>query len=416
MIEPEAAEKGLVDFHQSYDNPYPSKKMGTINLRMDKTPEEAMGASYFGNLQEAMLNIKNTEPVTYASGEARVRDYDKAAKDIAMFLTKPEFKNTPLAQMFQQDLPEITRLRQEAGLMEALTDTYLYPTSSSKALYKQAYPELKDIPEWRKETTALIESSRGKNEIPDVVEQGKKAEQIVQQKVLDKVNELYGVDLRPQLNTPEMQALDPAIRTEAAKNIFAKTFASDFLTKKSELNQVLDKYKSPAFEQITQNIPYAGTHTSIVKDNPISFSRFVDIDLPDNRKAMLMTELQSDRFKAVKEGKASEVYPGMAKSPQVIQQLMIKNAVQNGIKRDTEIILFPGSDSTQAQLYEKLPNNIKAVLKDLGPGFKMEKIAVPNEKGDIIERYGITWDKKAAERLQREGVRFAKGGLVEKKY
>jgi hypothetical protein len=416
MIEPEAVEKGLVDFHQSYDNPYPSKKMGTINLRMDKTPEEAMSASYFGNLQEAMLDIKNTEPITYASGEARVRDYDKAAKDIAMFLTKPEFKNTPLAQMFQQDLPEITRLRQEAGLMEALTNTYLYPTSSTKTLYKQAYPELKDMPEWRKETTALIESSRGKNEVPDVVEQGKKAEQIIQQKVLDKVNELYGVDLRPQLNTPEMQALDPAVRTETAKNVFAKTFASDFLTKQSELNQVLDKYKSPAFEQITQNMPYAGTHTSIVKDNPISFSRFVDIDLPDNRKAMLMTELQSDRFKAVKEGKASEVYPGMAKSPQVIQQLMIKNAVQNGIKRDTEIILFPGSDSTQAQLYEKLPNNIKAVLKDLGPGFKMEKIAVPNEKGDIIERYGITWDKKAAERLQKQGVRFAKGGLVEKKY
>jgi hypothetical protein len=416
MIEPEAVEKGLVDFHQSYDNPYPSKKMGTINLRMDKTPEEAMSASYFGNLQEAMLDIKNTEPVTYASGEARVRNYDKAAKDIAMFLTKPEFKNTPLAQMFQQDLPEITRLRQEAGLMEALTNTYLYPTSSTKTLYKQVYPELKDMPEWRKETTALIESSRGKNEVPDVVEQGKKAEQIVQQKVLDKVNELYGVDLRPQLNTPEMQALDPAVRTEAAKNVFAKTFASDFLTKQSELNQVLDKYKSPAFEQITQNMPYAGTHTSIVKDNPISFSRFVDIDLPDNRKAMLITELQSDRFKAVKEGKASEVYPGMAKSPQVVQQLMIKNAVQNGIKRDTEIILFPGSDSTQAQLYEKLPNNIKAVLKDLGPGFKMEKIAVPNEKGDIIERYGITWDKKAAERLQKQGVRFAKGGLVEKKY
>jgi hypothetical protein len=46
----------------------------------------------------------------------------------------------------------------------------------------------------------------------------------------------------------------------------------------------------------------------------------------------------------------------------------------------------------------------------------MEKIAVPNEKGDIIERYGITWDKKAAERLQKQGVRFAKGGLVEKKY
>jgi hypothetical protein len=416
LIEPDSPKKGWVTFHQDADNPYPSRKMGTINLKLDKTPEESMQASYFGNLENAISDIKNTNPVTSTSGTPRVIDYGKAEKDIEMFLTMPEFKGTPLAQMFKQDLPEITRLRKEAGLMETLTDTYLYPVSYAKQPYRDVFPELGDIPDWQKEASRLMQNSRENSVSLRMDTAQDQANQVVQEKVLDKINELYGVDLRPQLNTPEMQALDATARSEAAKIIFARKFASDYLEKQSQLNQILSKYKTPAFEQITQNMPYAGKHTSIVKDNPISFSRFVDLELPDNRKGMLITELQADRFKAVKEGTASEAYPGMAKSPQVIQQLMIKNAVQGGIKRNTDIVLFPGSDSNQAQLYEKLPNNLRAVLKDLGPGFKMEKIAVPNEKGDIIERYGITWDKKAAERLQRQGVRFAKGGLVEKKY
>jgi SLT domain-containing protein len=416
LIEPNSPEKGWVTFHQDVDNPYPSKQMGTINLKLDKTPEESMQASYFGNLENAISDIKNTNPVTFTSGTPRVIDYGKAEKDIEMFLTMPEFKGTPLAQMFKQDLPEITRLRKEAGLMETLTDTYLYPNTHAKQVYREAYPELKDIPDWQNEASNLMKNSREKNVSLRMDTAQDQANQVVQEKVLDKINEMYGVDLRPQLNTPEMQALDATARAEAAKILFARKFASDYLGKQSQLNQILSKYKTPAFEQITQNMPYAGKHTSIVKDNPISFSRFVDLELPDSRKGMLITELQADRFKAVKEGTAPEAYPGMAKSPQVIQQLMIKNAVQGGIKRNTDVVLFPGSDSSQAQLYEKLPNNIRAVLKDLGPGFKMEKIAVPNEKGDIIERYGITWDKKAAERLQREGIRFAKGGFVEKKY
>jgi len=111
-----------------------------------------------------------------------------------------------------------------------------------------------------------------------------------------------------------------------------------------------------------------------------------------------------------------EAFPGMERNPQVVQQLMIKNAVVGGIQRGKDAVLFPGADSAQKQLYEKLPNNIKAVLKDLGPGFKMENLPMESENGDIINRISITWDKKAAERLQKQGVRFNQGGLVEKNY
>lgn len=110
----------------------------------------------------------------------------------------------------------------------------------------------------------------------------------------------------------------------------------------------------------------------------------------------------------------AEAFPGMERMPQVSQQLMIKNAVAAAIQRKNQFVLFPGADSSQAQLYEKLPFNLKTVAKDLGPGFEIKKVPMPSENGDIVERIGIFWDQKAANRVAKEGVRFAKGGSVDK--
>jgi hypothetical protein len=110
----------------------------------------------------------------------------------------------------------------------------------------------------------------------------------------------------------------------------------------------------------------------------------------------------------------AEAFPGMERMPQVSQQLMIKNAVAAAIQRKNQFVLFPGADSAQAQLYEKLPFNVKAVVKDLGPGFEVKKVPMESENGDIVERLGIFWDQKAASRVAEEGVRFAKGGSVDK--
>jgi hypothetical protein len=110
----------------------------------------------------------------------------------------------------------------------------------------------------------------------------------------------------------------------------------------------------------------------------------------------------------------AEAFPGMERMPQVSQQLMIKNAVAAAIQRKNQFVLFPGADSAQAQLYEKLPFNVKAVVKDLGPGFEIKKVPMESENGDIVERLGIFWDQKAASRVAEEGVRFAKGGSVDK--
>jgi hypothetical protein len=104
----------------------------------------------------------------------------------------------------------------------------------------------------------------------------------------------------------------------------------------------------------------------------------------------------------------------MSKLPQVTQQLMLKNAIYGGIQMDKGLVLFPGTDSAQKQLYEKLGPNLKQVIKDLGPGFKASEFKFKNEKGEMATRWGVYIDQDAAQRVKAQGMRFAKGGMVDK--
>lgn len=153
----------------------------------------------------------------------------------------------------------------------------------------------------------------------------------------------------------------------------------------------------------------------------------------------IITELlpQVNRFKKLDDRMARgatyatpEAFAGMEKAPQVAQQLMIKNAIGAAIDRGMGAVTFPGKESKQAQLYEKVERNIDQVLKDLGPGFTkvpitiekdyvIEKagklVSVPTtEKDEVFTHWGVIWDPEAAKRTQKEGIRFNKGGMVEK--
>jgi hypothetical protein len=250
------------------------------------------------------------------------------------------------------------------------------------------------------------------------------------------------------------------------------------LTNSIKRLETLEKpYRETVAKAYSESAPYSGQHSGIAKDKPISFSRFQDITLPNKENVMVFPELQADRYddllkKGAKggsqyqdmdelsnleqrldsvtrkiykaeapqakdelklEGKkieqriinlreriqagtynTPEFTPGIERMPQVMQQLMVKNAVTAGIQRGKNGIILPGSDSKQAQLYEKLPNNIRAVIKDLGPGFEMRKVPLKYEDGSTIERYGIFWKDDAAKRISKEGVRFKNGGMVDK--
>jgi hypothetical protein len=110
-----------------------------------------------------------------------------------------------------------------------------------------------------------------------------------------------------------------------------------------------------------------------------------------------------------------ESFAGMETSPQVVQQLLVKNAIVAAMQRGKEFVAFPGKESAQAQLYEKLPANLKQVIKDLGPGFEIRPIELPVRDVDAINTLGVTWSPEAAARILKTGVPFKKGGMVERK-
>lgn len=119
-------------------------------------------------------------------------------------------------------------------------------------------------------------------------------------------------------------------------------------------------------------------------------------------------------YERVTEGTYSlrESFPGMEESPQVIQQLMAKNVISAAINRGVNFVAFPGAESKQAQLYEKLPNNLRQVVKDLGPGFEFRPVTLKKPDGQEITHPAVVWGPEAANRIKQKGVPFKDGGEV----
>lgn len=109
-----------------------------------------------------------------------------------------------------------------------------------------------------------------------------------------------------------------------------------------------------------------------------------------------------------------ESFAGMETSPQVAQQLMVKNAVSGAMQMGKQFVAFPGAESAQAQLYEKLGPNLKSVVKDLGPGFEIRDVTLRDPDGKQLMHKAIVWGPDAAARVQKKGVPFKDGGAVER--
>jgi len=128
-------------------------------------------------------------------------------------------------------------------------------------------------------------------------------------------------------------------------------------------------------------------------------------------------QVQSQMNKYIKrigEGdyRIKESFSGMEESPQVIQQLMAKNVITAAIQMGKNFVAFPGAESAQAQLYEKLPNNLKQVVKDLGPGFEYRSITLKDKDGKEYMHPAVVWDRYGVGQVLSEGIPFKKGGEV----
>lgn len=129
-----------------------------------------------------------------------------------------------------------------------------------------------------------------------------------------------------------------------------------------------------------------------------------------NKKSILESRIGSSRATYA----LPEAFAGMELSPQVMQQLLVKNAVNAAIQRGKSGATFPGKESEKPHLYENLLNNLRQVAKDLGPGFEVRPVTLEGPNYTEFSHYGIFWGPEAAARIQKKGVPFKDGGMVER--
>ena len=138
-------------------------------------------------------------------------------------------------------------------------------------------------------------------------------------------------------------------------------------------------------------------------------------DFPLSKKGVIFaTELQSDMRKALAEKKREIETPFDLNNRQALIDLMIKNMVDVAIKRNRDLVLFPSTDSNQPQLYENIHKYVTTTVKDLGPNFEAVKVPMTNSAGQRVIRSGIYITPEGEKEILEKGLKFAKGGMVDK--
>lgn len=427
---------GTKYMYDGMDNPFPSNKPGAVNLLLDlpKDQQEVM------NLQDKARNILNDlSPYSFLKNPYNARS--------GTFENLQELTGTT-SQRIDSMLPVIKELGDMTGKnVKDIIDPLQRVAEVGDAVIELgkvrsifAYPALtktwdtfskmkdENLPvELKGRFGTLNVNSLLAKIFEDGIAQYEKVINEVPMAGRSAIAEKEIKTLKDSLqkmrrNEVELEVVRPQV--SAAEDKLSEYIDDTLKSLRNQLDRVSNRVQKLADEVPTAY--YEGTHRAITSKNPISFSRFVEfspeqaanLNLPlpeDGRGAIMFLELQSDRQKALRLSKeVEEAFPNMAKLPQVTQQLMIKNAIYGAMKMDKGLILFPGSDSAQAQLYEKLGPNLKQVVKDLGPGFDIKQVTFTNEKGQEATRLGVSIDKKAAERVLTQGIRFAKGGMVDK--
>jgi hypothetical protein len=175
-----------------------------------------------------------------------------------------------------------------------------------------------------------------------------------------------------------------------------------------KIGEAIDKIRKVDRVQYATPLERSEAIQSVVNSYPDQKKELIEFLKLSDREAKLRGRIKLGDYRL------EEAFAGMEKSPQVVQQLMIKNAIGAAMQRGVNVITFPGKESAQAQLYEKLPANLKQVVKDLGPGFEIRPIELYDDKGNPFTHVGLVWDDKTAQRILKEGIRFNKGGMVDK--
>jgi hypothetical protein len=456
-------------FHKEENPRQSTHGFGVVRLLQD-IPEQRMAAQ---NLYDkASVDLSSLSTSMALSKET-------TAKALASF---EDFLNTnavdpQLTKGFAAFKPDIENLLKQKTELEADKFGYSYPMLHAK---DHGYDYTKNYLSGKKKQAQVdIEAENA---------------------IISSLTNKYGSDVTDLVNSEEFVKASHGQKGVMMEKLIAEKQGSRLTEVKEQVKDYLKPFADFVRTKQKTEGYYKGDpiHNAVATDqNPVAFSRYIDVELPDNKNVMVYSELQSDRLddlrkvgpkggsvqkdqeelatlrdklaetrskfeeaqyiadtskdakqaaKADKEmdalrtdilrieGRAKQLemrntailkkneynieepFPGMETSPGLVQQLMIKNGVIAGVQRGKNGVLFPGTDSKQAHVYENIANNVKAALKDLGPGFEIRTVPFETETKGVVNRVGVFWDEKAAQRIQKQGVRFAKGGFVEKKY
>jgi hypothetical protein len=451
VVEPDST-----SFYRTMDNPYQDRPMGVIHLIQDQLPEVAAQS---GRLKTLFDNVRSKTYGTLGQSEEEVNNLSRSIQELT--------KSTPpnlVSQITTAFTPYVQAQKARRDFAD-LEDTLLYPTLSSR--YKGLVRERMNDPEQqalgslqitRKAAEDTITEAAEKlatqynvpqirQYVPGLVEGNKEA-----QKQVEDITEALRGDLRSQIQR-EGQSLRAALDRTISAGV------KPYRGQHSGLKNDPDPIAFSRFSEHETVIPGIGPTKGIYihelqsdrlddirKLGPLGGNVSTDFHekyLPlMGKKDALMKEFvqlrstgqSGDRYnevlkqigkvdsdiakinKRIQEGTYSlkESFPGMENSPQVIQQLMAKNAIAAAINRGVNFVAFPGAESAQAQLYEKLPRNLKEVVKDLGPGFEYSSVTLRKPDGTEIMHPAVIWGTESAARVKKEGVPFKKGGLVDK--
>jgi hypothetical protein len=487
------------DFISNVDNPYPSKPLGTANLSLSLTEDQKNVKAVLDRQQEiyrdlaAIPQVIPTFSIPSASRIEFLTNFDGKVKSLIDELESIDSKaarnirreyneNIVGVKEFSEFLDKsdrVTTVETDPRLKQIVYDgaLSLSVTDNGKKLKEILGPD----------ATRILEEKGITFPLPLGANQLELIESVL---IKDNANKLFKDAERAGYMSatlrgaggpedPVFKLIDDVIarsvepKTAAEKQELAKEHIANRQMLRQEmrpfqlgLRHVLSATIAPieiavgdGIDAITKTslAGYTQGHTSVAGNNPISFARFVDMDvndapaLNDPRGTMVFTELQSDRRAAIKKGSLSDVeeaFPGMdAVSEDVLRQLMAKSAVAAAAKRGKGVVLFPSSDSMQPQLYtpEIMGRVARQVAKDLGKGYQVKQFVVPSEKGvtrkipppkkdadgNFIEqpliqvipsksedftvtRWGIVLPEDATQAIPQQGIRFAKGGAVNK--
>jgi hypothetical protein len=263
----EIKEPKVGQFYAPHDNPFPGEAIGAINL-LERAP------AYVTEAKKMLETLPNSYLFMRTD-----KLPEKALQNLENFFSTPYAEAVPQGKKILEDLRGLVqqyRQTPSAGLREAMEDIQ-YPILSSK------YEQIKAKNKFNTENMHLALTQ-------------------VTQDALQVVNKALGtkIKLQPGTSTAERRFIGPNGETDLnelqdkVRKIINEDTTVAALEKKTRqtlapLEAIRDKYKL-----------YKGQHSPIASDNPIGFSRFVEIPavIPGQgqMQAMHVLELQADRL------------------------------------------------------------------------------------------------------------------------